>query len=290
MSKANHLLKRPSIFRRLTGLSTVEFCRLLSEVQWAWDQARIQQANRKTRQRKPGAGHPFALALDDMLLVLLLYYRTYVPYTFLSLLFGVDESTIGRLIRRLEPLLAGIFRIPEKKVEVGEDEIREAFFDATEQPIHRPQKQQKRHYSGKKKRHTIKHPAVVVRKKKRPGPQKQKRRVRIAAVSKAARGKVHDKKVYDRAKVRLPAGVKGYGDSGYQGTNLKTPVKKPRDGTLTRRQRQGNKRLSRKRIVVEHGFGKMKIWRITAEKYRNPLRRHTLMFKNVAGLHNRMFG
>ena len=31
----------------------------------------------------------------------------------------------------------------------------------------------------------------------------------------------------------------------------------------------------------------MKIWRIAAD--RNPRRQHTLMFENVAGLHNRMF-
>ena len=33
----------------------------------------------------------------------------------------------------------------------------------------------------------------------------------------------------------------------------------------------------------------MKIWRPASEWYRNPLRRHTLIPKNVAGLHNRMF-
>lgn len=64
--------------------------------------------------------------------------------------------------------------------------------------------------------------------------------------------------------------------------------KKPKRG-LTRRQRRGNRRHSRKRIVVEHGIGKMKSWRIAAERYRNPVRRHTLILKNVAGLHNLMY-
>jgi len=41
--------------------------------------------------------------------------------------------------------------------------------------------------------------------------------------------------------------------------------------------------------VVEHGIGKMKVWRIAAERYRNPRRCHTLMMKNIAGLHNLMF-
>ena len=59
---------------------------------------------------------------------------------------------------------------------------------------------------------------------------------------------------------------------------------------MTARQKRGNRRISRRRIVVEHGIGKMKMWRIAADRYRNPRRRHTRMFKNVAGLHNRMFG
>ena len=60
-------------------------------------------------------------------------------------------------------------------------------------------------------------------------------------------------------------------------------------GRLTARQKAGNRRVSRRRIVVEHGIGKMKVWRIAAERYRNPRRRHTLIVKNIAGLHNRMY-
>ena len=48
-------------------------------------------------------------------------------------------------------------------------------------------------------------------------------------------------------------------------------------------------RLRVRRIVAEHGIGKMKVWRIAAERYRNPVRRHTLIMENVAGLHNLMY-
>jgi hypothetical protein len=47
--------------------------------------------------------------------------------------------------------------------------------------------------------------------------------------------------------------------------------------------------VPRRRIVAEHGIGKMKVWRIAAERYRNPDRRHTLIMKAVAGLHNLLF-
>jgi hypothetical protein len=288
MTQAERLQKSPAIFRRLTGLSVNEFCRLLKELRPRAKQDEQRRSSRHHRQRQPGAGRPFTLPLADRLLMLLIYYRTYVTHAFLAFLFGVDDSTVCRNIRRLEPLLAQIFRIPEKKLSLTEDEIQEAFFDATEQPTNRPKRKQKAYYSGKKKRHTLKHQVVVVRKKKTRGQKKQ--RVRIVAVSEAAEGKKHDKKLYDEARMELPPEVAGTGDSGYQGTKLSTPKKKPRGGTLTAEEKAANRRLSRQRIVVEHGIGKMKIWRIAADKYRNPRRRHTLIVKNVVGLHNRMFG
>jgi hypothetical protein len=293
MSHSDRLLRCPEAFRRLTGLTPTTFRTLLPQVAAAWNEAQRRRHQRPDRQRQPGAGRKFALSVADQLLVLLIYYRTYVSHAFLAFLFAVDDATICRTIRRIEPLLAGLFRIPERRVELREDEIRELFFDATERPTRRPTRRQRRCYSGKKKRHTLKNQLVVVRKRKKAGRrkagQREKRRLRIAAVSPTAAGKVHDKKVYDQTRTLVPPGVPRTGDTGYQGTALDTPVKKPRGGTLTRRQRRGNRRLSRRRIAVEHGIGKLKIWRIAGERYRNPVRRHTLIIKNVAGLHNLMF-
>jgi hypothetical protein len=71
--------------------------------------------------------------------------------------------------------------------------------------------------------------------------------------------------------------VKRTGDTAYLGTGLDTPTRRPRrKGSLTARQKGGNRRVSKRRIA--------------AERYRNRRRGHTLMMKNVAGLHNRMFG
>ncbi len=91
--------------------------------------------------------------------------------------------------------MAQLFRIPERKIkvsQVSQQEIEELFIDATEQPIQRPAKkgEQKRHYSGKKKRHTLKHQVVTDQKGK------------IQAISRAYPGRVHDKKVYDQERVQ----------------------------------------------------------------------------------------
>jgi hypothetical protein len=69
--------------------------------------------------------------------MLLIDYRTYTTHAFLGFLFGVDDSAVGRNINPLQPLLAGIFRIPERRVKLDPEDIRELFFDATERPTRR---------------------------------------------------------------------------------------------------------------------------------------------------------
>ncbi|AMV26075.1 hypothetical protein VT84_16880 [Gemmata sp. SH-PL17] len=289
MSHTSRLRRMPDTFRQLTGITPDAFDQLLAELEPRYPQADAKRKKRPSRQRKPGAGRKFARPLSDRLLMLLMYYRTYTTHAFLGFLFGIDDRSVCRNINPLQPLLAGIFRIPERRIEREPDEIRELFFDATERAIPRPTRRQKRFDSGKNKRHTLKHQVVVVRKRKSSGRGGQRRRVRIAAVSKAFPGKTHDKKVYDATAVVRPDGVRRTGDTAYLGTGLCTPRRRPPKGPLTARQKAGNRRVSRRRIVVEHGIGKMKVWRIAAERYRNPRRRHTLIIKNVAGLHNLMY-
>ena len=287
MTNHQKLRRKPSLFRMFTGLSAREFDKLVADLEPVWQARQAKRSASRSRQRKPGAGRKAKLPLVDRLLITLLYYRTYVTQEFVGFLFGVDKGTVSRVVQEISLCLAGVFRIPEKKVRIDSDDLKAVFVDATEPPVNRPKRGQRRSYSGKKKRHTVKHQVVVTRKRKGPG---QKQRVRIKVVSKAAKGSIHDKKVYDRSRLQIPKGVPKSGDSGYQGSDLQVPVKKPRKGQLSDEQKRSNRTLAKERIVAEHGIGKMKIWRIAADRYRNPTRRHTVMMKNVAGLHNRMYG
>jgi DDE superfamily endonuclease/Helix-turn-helix of DDE superfamily endonuclease len=289
MSHTDRLRNAATAFRRLTGITPAAFDDLLAQLTPRYEQADAHRKDRPGRKRKPGGGRKHALVLADRLLMLLISYRTYVTHAFLGFLFAIDDSAVGRNINPLQPLLAGIFRIPERRIELAEDEIRELFFDATERPTRRPKRGQREFSSGTKKRHTIKTQVVVVRKRKPPGPGAQPRRLRIAAVSESSPGKVHDKKVSDAARVVAPPDARRTGDTAYLGTALETPARKPRGGELTGRQKAGNRRLSRRRVAAEHGIGKMKVWRIASERYRHPVRKHTLIMKNVAGLHNLMY-
>ncbi len=259
----------------------------MAELEPVWLARKAKRSASRRRQRKPGAGRKAKLAFTDRLLLVLLYYRVYVSQEFVGFLFGVDKGTVSREAQELSLCMAGVFRIPEKKVRIDPDDLEAVFVDATEQPVNRPKRGQRRSYSGKKKRHTVKHQVAVTRKRKGPG---EKQKVRVKAVSKSARGRVHDKKLYDRSGLRIPEGVSKSGDSGYQGSDLRVPKKKPRKGQLSDEEKRSNRSLAKERIVAEHGIGKMKIWRIASDRYRNPPRRHTVMMKNVAGLHNRMYG
>lgn len=289
MSHTERLRRSPKAFRQLTGITPAVFDKLLADLMPRHEQAEVKRKSRPNRQRQIGAGRKHALDLSDRLLMLLIYYRTYTTHVFLGFLFGVDDSAVGRNINPLQPLLNGIFRIPERRVKIEPDEMKELFFDATERPTRRPRRGQQEYYSGKKKRHTLKTQVVVARSTPVPGEGLQRQRVRIAAVCVTQPGSMHDKKVYDRSRVMRPLGVKGTGDTAYIGTSLETPYRKPKGRQLTEQQKAENKAISQRRIVVEHGIGKMKTWRVAGERYRNAVPRHTMMMKNVAGLHNLMY-
>jgi hypothetical protein len=289
MTHADRLQQTPATFRRLTGVTPAAVRRLLGEVTAADHPARTRRAGRPGRRRTAGAGRKPARPLADQLLMLLVYSRTYVPHMSLGFLFGLDDSHGSRTNRRPEPPLAGIVRTPERRVELTPEEIQELFFDSTERPTNRPVRGQTRYYRGKKRRHPRKTHGVAVRVRKRPGRGWERRRVRIAAGSPTFPGSAHDKKVFDRVGAVIPAGATGYGDTAYLGTGRRAPRRKPPKGRRTPRPKAGNRRVGRKRVVVGHGIGKLKGWRVAAERWRNPRRRHTPVMTNVAGLHHRMF-
>ena len=90
--------------------------------------------------------------------------------------------------------------------------------------------------------------------------------------------------------MRTPPEVRKRADSGYQGAAaMEVPHKKPRKKELTSEQKEENRLHSSDRICVEHGIGKMKLWRIVSDRFRNRSSIHGLIFKNIAGLSNLMF-
>ena len=72
------------------------------------------------------------------------------------------------------------------------------------------------------------------------------------------------------------------------GGRLFTPFKKPKGRMLEPIQKDINREISRRRIVVEHVIGRLKRFRIVSERYRNRRRRYGLRMNLIAGILNWM--
>lgn len=271
MLNVQKLSKKPKVFQRLTGLTPTKFRELLKELEPLYRQAEARKVNLTERKRKIGGGRKKKLSLDQNLFLLLLYYRTYVNHIFIGIIGGIDDSNVGRYFAKIDYLLARIFRIPEKKVEMSEDEILELTIDATEQES---EKRPGSGYSGKKKRNTVKTQIAVNADGK------------VKSVSKTVRGNMHDKKLYDQTRITTEIKVKRKSDLGYIGTACQTPIKKPKHRNLTEKEKEYNKRFSKERIIVEHVLAHLKKFKILGDRFRNPIKKYNLIFKNIAGVRN----
>ncbi len=264
-------LRRSTCFRRLTGVSVVTFDRMVEQLRTSWEAA---------ERRKTKSGRPWEVGgLENHLLIMLLYYRCYVTQEFIGFFWQVDRSVICRAIRRVErhaqPLL-GVRRDPK----ITRREAEALIVDCTEQPIERPgvDAVQRTHYSGKKKRHTLKTEYVVTGKG------------RIASVSDSHPGSRHDLTIR-REGPKLPKAARVYADSAYQGyerehASLDIPYKKPKGGELNDEEKDYNRGLGSFRVAVEHRIGRTKRFRIVAERYHNPRDTHHTKTSIIAGLVN----
>lgn len=268
MRKYKKLRKYPRTFLRLFGVRAEEVDFIVSQVEPLWEKKVLGIYKRP--------GRNFKLDLEEMILMVLLYYRSYTTQLFVGVLFGIDESRVCRLIQRLEPLIEEVFRIPKTRTLKREDV--EQLIDATEQTIERPKQGQEAYYSGKKKRHTLK---TEIR---------TNLRGKILHVSGSYPGSTHDFKIH-KQEPPLKKRVRGYMDSAYQGIeefhpDTEIPFKKPRGGDLNEEEKQYNTALSRIRVKVENVLAQIKVFRILSDRFRNKRCRYTIKFKIIAGIVN----
>ena len=106
-----------------------------------------------------------------------------------------------------------------------------------------------------------------------------------------ANGSTHDYRLFKESKTGMAHQILCLADAGYQGladlhTNSQTPQKKSKYHPLTIEQKAANRELARRRIYVEHVIGKVKVFRILSERYRNRRKRFGLRFNLIASLYN----
>jgi hypothetical protein len=114
-----------SEFKRLCGVSRETFVEMVAELR-----PRLERQGQRGGQPK--------LSVEDQLLVVLEYWREYRSQFHIGVSWGLHETTVGRLVRKVEDILvkSGKFRLPSQRqlyqpgwewnvmvVDVGEMEI-----------------------------------------------------------------------------------------------------------------------------------------------------------------------
>ena len=151
--------------------------------------------------------------------------------------------------------------------------------DVMESQIERPQKAQKRFFSGKQRKHTLKTQVIA-----------DQKTAKIICLS-HGKGKTHDFRLFKTSGVKFSQILKVMADKGYQGIAKihefsETPIKKKKGKKLTKEEKQYNRQLNRLRITVEHINRRLKIFKILSYPYRNRHRRFGLRANLIAGLYN----
>ena len=128
--EAARMAKRPVTFMRLTGLPVARFEALVEEVTPLLAKANTKRLSGRKRQRAVGAGKRYDLPVCDRLLMTLMYYRTYISQEFLGYLFDMQASNVCRNMQIIRPVLAQVFRIPERRIVMTPEEVTTLFLTA----------------------------------------------------------------------------------------------------------------------------------------------------------------
>lgn len=300
--RAAQLKRRPRHFQNFTGLTVVQFEQLAGSVKAA--AARSVQTGR-ARRRAVGGGRKAKLELEDQLLLTLMYYRLYVTQLLLGYLFNLDDSNVSRVIAQVRPLLLEVLPLPaQERLLFAEDELqrrrristleelferhpefKEVLIDATEQETPKPKDRAKRrgHYSGKKKRHTLKTQVTT------------SHSGLLLHVSRAIAGRVNDltllrgsgvvRELPSETLIRLDRGYDGV-EQDYPKRQFQLPHKARRNKPLDLIQKIINRLQNRYRVPVENALAHLKRFKLLAGIYRGPAQSYDDTFLAISGLHN----
>lgn len=134
---------RDEDFKRLSGVHRKTFDKMMEIL-----------AEAEKIKKKQG-GKPSKLCLHDELLMTLEYLREYRTFFHVSKSWGISESTCHRKVVWIEGILvkSNEFSLPKRKELVDNNEIEVILVDATESPIERPKRNQKK-FTQVKRRNT----------------------------------------------------------------------------------------------------------------------------------------
>ena len=214
------LKKKPKELVALTGLARREFEALRPAFAKALEAAAEAARPKATKRRRAlGAGRkPGLRTVEDKLLFVLVYTKTYPLQEVQGQLFAMSQSSANEWIHFLLPVLAealdalGVMPERDGQKAAGHErrqgQARDLIVDGVERRRQRPKnpKIQAIHYSGKKKGHFDKNVVVVNTQSKR-----------VSFLSPTLPGSVHDKALADHVNIHYPNNTTLRSDLGFQG-------------------------------------------------------------------------
>jgi len=105
------------------------------------------------------------------------------------------------------------------------------------------------------------------------------------------KGSKHDFRLFKENYAGMAQDILCLADTGYLGinnlhVNTQIPAKKSKHHPLTLEQKAANRKLAGQRIFCEHVIGRLKVFRLLSERYRNRRKRFGLRFTLIAAIYN----
>jgi len=258
--------------KSLFGLETDILAQVIIKVLPALEvqrEQRLRTSPERKRRFITRDGRPPVMLPIHKLLITLLYLRHNTSATVVGQMFGfsadsVEKNALPEVLSVLKELFPAARWDAVKRHRFDKwnpDEVDKIIVDSFETPIPRPslKDRQKRVYSGKKKRHTLKTQIITDHQGK------------ILNVTSGHRGPKADVKIWNETKLPEELDEKPkLGDKAYLGADKPTqiPKKKPKGGELSEAEKAANKQISQERIYVEHAIRKVKGFRVVRDEYR----------------------
>ena len=281
-----HIQEKPETAKSLIGVSYEQFQDLVAQAEEHQKQKQEEQEKNKKRINAKGGGCPPKLSIAEQVCLCLFYLRQAVTFEVLGLLFNISKTTANDQFHYWLDFLynllpASLFEEMEKRGEdmekFGEElERYRLLIDSTEQDIERPSVPaiERKYYSGKKKSHTVKSSIITL-------PKGED----IVDVTTGHCGPESDISLFREQKKKFGDNQQFDGDKASVGEeNIKIPHKKPRNGELTKKQKEENKLFSSSRIFIEHVMRRLKIPRIIQGRFPLKLSCYEKVMKTVCGL------
>jgi len=282
----HYIEKYPHRTKQILGITLEQFQDLLAQAEIHHNKLQAEVERNKVRVNSKGGGRKPKLEIREEVCLCLFYLRQMPTFEVLGLQFGLSKTEANdtfhywlKILRKILP--ASLL----EQVEKNESEYAivlevltefQLIVDSTEQARERPSdnQEQKKVFSGKKKQHTFKSQFVTIPKGKD-----------IVDVKAGEKGPTSDINLFREQQKKFHKQQMFEGDKGYQGgENITTPQNKPRKRELTEQEKAENKKLSSKRIFVEHVIRLLKIFRITQQRFPLNSRTYEQIILTVCGL------